>query len=113
MISQFSALRHFSDYMKLQHMQNMKTFPFHWHMRFLISDSSLYNTNIENHGEDISFASYRNFFSILWSKVCSKIYISVYTTRLPKMFFQGGTALTASDMNNEFYTKWKPVKNGI
>ena len=35
------------------------------------------------------------------------------TTRLPKMFFQGGRAPTTSDRHNEFYTKGKPVKNGI
>ena len=29
------------------------------------------------------------------------------------MFIQGGTALTTSDTNNEFYTKWKPIKNGV
>ena len=39
---------------------------------------------------------------------------SIYcSTRLLKMFCQGGTALTTSDRNNEFSTKRKPVKNGI
>ncbi len=30
-----------------------------------------------------------------------------------KILFQGGSAVISNSMSNEFYTKWKPVKNGI
>ncbi len=40
-------------------------------------------------------------------------FMSFITTRWQIIFCQGGTAIILNRTTNEFYTKWKPVKNGI
>jgi hypothetical protein len=41
-----------------------------------------------------------------WSEV-------VYIQGVQKCFSRGGSVAVSNIMNNEFYTKWKPIKTGF
>ncbi len=45
-------------------------------------------------------------------RMISNIYLSI-STGLQKILFQGGTVTIFNRTYNEFYTKRKPVKNGV